>query len=360
MKNLKTILAVIVVLSVTSCETYYRMITTIDKKGKVQREIYAHGNEKFMNGDNSENPFLFELDSVWNIHRFDSVFHYNFFGKNEELNVKIYKEAASIEQFAQNIQCDPIKRALAAPQESFIKNNGWFYTKHSFKVVYNKLQYDIPISIDDYLSKEEQIVWTQGGICNYKIMNGTEMNEYLSEIGDNFWRWHGKNRFEICFESINKLNTTYNLDIDKEEIYKQTMELVKDETHNITPEALCNVLDIFYRTSYFSKLYNANSAIIDKDFEALNDLEKLIFNVISYEIVISGKIAQTNAPIIESNRLIWKINGMRLLFDNYTLTVEYRTVNYWGFGLSGLLVLVALCSISALFNKKRHFNNHRL
>ena len=353
MKNLKTILAVIILLSVTSCDTHYRMITTIDKNGKVQREIYAHGNEKFMNGAHSENPFLFELDSDWNIHRFDSTFHYNFFGKNEELNVKICKQAASIEQFAQNIHCGPIKRALAAPQESFLKKNGLFYTRYSFKAVYGKLEYDIPISIDNYLSKEDQIVWTQGGLCNYNIMNGTEMNEYLSEIGDNFWKWHGKNRFEICFASINKLTPNYNLDIDKENIYKQTMEFVKDETHNITPEAICNVLDVFYKTSYFSKLYNTNSAILDEDFETLNAIEKLIFNVISYELIFSGKIAQTNAPIIEGNRLIWKVDGMRLLFDDYTLTAEYRTVNYWGFGLAGLLVLVALCSIFALFIEMR-------
>jgi len=61
---------------------------------------------------------------------------------------------------------------------------------------------------------------------------------------------------------------------------------------------------------------------------------------------------QTNAPIIESGTLKWKVDGFRLLFDDYTLTAEYRVANRWAFVLTGLLVLCAGGGMVIMRHKK--------
>jgi hypothetical protein len=350
------------------------MITTLYKNGNVYREIYANGNKAFMSGNNDEHPFLFEFDSTWNLHRFalveykaqlfhsdsscfiprlDSLICYGFFGEEKELNVMISKRVASIEEFSKNMNCNKNKCSLAAPNESLIKKNRWFYTKYSFKAVYHKLQYDVPISIDDYLTKEEQLLWTQGNMCNYKWMNGSEMSNYLTEIGDKFLNWHGHNRFEFCLECVKRAPTSYDLNTDKEKIYKQTLDFVNSETFNITPETLCHVLDSYYKTSCFSNFYKDNSDSLNHVFERTFAVEELIPDVISYELIIQGNLLQTNAPVIQPNTLIWKVDGTRLLFDDYILTAEYRIMNRWAFWITGLLILIAVCSSVTLWLRRR-------
>ena len=347
MKTIKIILAIILLVFIVSCKSktsYYKMVSIFDRKGNVHRELYAFGDSAFMAGNISNNPFLFELDSDWHIHRFDTIIRYNFFGNEEKLNVKIIKDATSIENYAKDIRCDEKNRSLTVPEESLIKKSGWFYTNYSFQAVYKKFQYNLPVPIDDYLNKEEQILWTQGNMDDYKIMNGMEMNDYLSEIAEKFWKWHGCNRFEISLEIIKKQVQNYDLDSDKEKIYKQAIAFVDKESIAIDPKTLSEVLDSFYKTNYFSKQYNTYKEIWDEDFQTTFAIEEILMNVISYELVLPDKTVQTNAPIISSDTLTWKIDGMRLLFDDYTLTAEYRVMNRWAFGISGLLVLVAVGS----------------
>ena len=351
MKNVKNMLSIVLLACTASCSTYYRVITTFDRNGHAHRELYALGDSLFMSGNTDSNPFLFELDSHWSIHRLDTVVKHIFFGEEKSLNVKITKEVTSIDVYAKEIKCDHNKRSLAAPKEFLEKKWRWFYLDYSFKATYQRFQYDVPLSIDDYLTKEEQILWTQGGLNNYHVMNGLEMSDYLSAMGEKFWEWHGRNRFEVILKGIKKWTTNYDFEVDKEQLYKQTLTQVDDETTAIEPKVLCGVLDSFYKTTYFSKLYNANGVSLDSDFKTIFAIEELIFNVLSYELVLPNRVLRTNAPIFASDTLVWKVDGMRLLFDDYILTAEYRTVNWSGFVFTGLPILVAVWSSLRLLTR---------
>jgi len=354
MKPVKIIISILAILLVVSCETRYRMVTTLERNGKVHREVYAF--EKglgFSARDTSKNQFLFHLSPDWKVTCSDTVIKYNFFGDESEYKIKISKDANSIEQYSLEIQYDEDMQPYAAPEESLVKKFRWFYTHYSFKTVYKKLKYDAPVSIDDYLTKKEQILWTQGNMSDLKVMNGTEMNDYLDKINDDFLEWCSRNFFEISFESIKKLTTKYDLDTAKEHIYKKIRK-EKIEAFDIEPETVCTFLDSFYVTIYFSNLYKTNKETIDKDFQRLTSIS--IFdmgNTISYELVIQGKLIKTNAPIVASDTLIWKVNGMRLLFEDYTLTAEYRMANIWAFIFAGLIIIIAIGSFILLRIRNR-------
>ena len=378
MKTKKIIISALAVLLVGSCATPYkmvRMITTIDRNGKVHREIYANdrsveaveeveesGKKISENEVNTskktfvdvtdtsfENPFLFNLTSDWKITYFDTAIKYNFFGDEGKFRMKISKDANSIEQYSREIQCDEAMQSLAVPKESLAKKNRWFYTYYSFKTVYKKLKYELPIPISDYLTKEEQMLWTQGNMSSCRVKNGCEMKDYLNRIDGKFWKWYGRNCFEISFEAIKKLTTGYDLDTIKENIYD---EICKAED-GADPKSVCIALDSFYVTTYFSELYTSNKEILDKDFEKVITVVDMANNIISYELVIPDKVLQTNAPIINSDTLVWKVDGMRLLFDNYTLTAEYRIINTWAFAVTALLITAAAGSSALLVKRRR-------
>lgn len=352
MKYLKVILVIFVLLLATSCGAYYRMITVIDKNGNVKREIYAHGSKDVSADGFTKNPFLFTPDATWDMNVFDSVVSYNFFGEVKEMNVRISKQVKSIEQFTQDINVYKNERALAVPDEILLKKRGWFFTRYLFKALYHKFIYDPPVSVDNYLSKEEQMLWSQGNLNNYNLMNGSEMSDYLNSIKGKFMKWYGYNLFETSLICIKKLAENYDFDGDREKIYRQVIELIGDDLTKIDPGFICNVLDSYYNTRYFSKLYKTNDVILDDDFDQAVAIESQIPDVVSYELVIQGTIIQTNAPIVENNTLIWKVDGMRLLFDDFTLTAEYRAVNRWAFWVTGVLLIGAVVSCIVLFKKK--------
>jgi len=332
------------------------MITSLYSNGNSYREVYALGDSAFMAGNNLNNPFLFDLSQDWKVTRYDTAINRSIFGDEGKFNVRISRETNSIEDYSKNIRCDSDLRSLAAPKESLVKKIRGFYTYYFLKVVYKKLPYEVAVPIGNYLSKEEQILWTQGGFDNYKTMTGSEMNDYLNEINDKAMKWYGRNIFEASLNCIKKHTENYDLDRDKENIFKKLTDHVKFDTININPRLICNVLDSYYKTTYFSKLYNTDHEILDKDteqtpfFKISNDV---FSNDISYELVLPGKVLQTNAPVIRSDTLVWKVDGIRLLFDDYTLKAEYRVINKWSFLLTGLLLIISIGSIVALIKRRR-------
>ena len=353
MKTTKIILVILTFVLMISCRTYYRMETTLDRDGNVRRDMYAMSDSEFISENNTVKLFMFDVNKDWVVCRFDTAITHNFFGTERSLNVKISKTTSSIENYTKDMCGYDEKNMLATPEESLVKKWRFFYTTYSFKAIYHKFQYDVPISIDTYLSKEEQFLWTQGGMENYKVYNGSEINDYLNEIGNKIEAWYLRNFFEISIECINKCAKKYDLNRDKESIYKQVIDKEKEPT-KINPKTVSSILDLYYKTTYFSKLYSCNEEILDKDFEAATFIIGYLANVIDYELVVPGKQLQTNAPIIHADTLVWKVDGMRLLFDNYSLTAEYRLPNRWAFVFSGLVLMVALGSLGIIIRKKRN------
>ena len=88
MKTNYFLITMLLLLSMTSCSTYYRMTSRVERDGSMYREIYAQGDSAFIAGDKTHNPFLFQLDTDWQIVNLDSTLKFNFWGEEEKLNVK--------------------------------------------------------------------------------------------------------------------------------------------------------------------------------------------------------------------------------------------------------------------------------
>jgi len=329
-----------------SCGTNYRVVTTLDRDGNVIREVYAKADSAFIAGDLSHNPYLFDISSGWDIIRFDSVMKYNFFGDEESFNVIVSKKASSIDIFSKEVICDKDNREFAAPEETLTKKFKWFYTNYAFTGVYKRLNYNVPVSIDKYMSPEEQKLWTRGDFNTYGVMNGIEMNDILSEIEGKFMDWYFRNCFEISLNCIGNLTNDIITETDKDKIYKQFID--RKQGDDISPKKVCKALDSYYKTTRFTESYKKNEQIIDQEFEEETSVVNVVNNTICYELIVPGRILSANSPIIDSNTMIWKVNGIRILFDDYTLTAEYRVANRWAFILSGLILITAIVSVALL------------
>ena len=63
MRTYKWMAAIVLLLSMTSCGTYYRMVSKVNSDGSMHREVYAYGDSAFLAGDRTHNPFLFRIES---------------------------------------------------------------------------------------------------------------------------------------------------------------------------------------------------------------------------------------------------------------------------------------------------------
>lgn len=351
MKTIKIISTAFSAIFMMSCGTYYRMTTTLDRDGNAVREVYAIGDSAFMAGNMSHNPYLFDISPDWKITRFDSAMKYDFFEtEQKDINVKVSKSAFSIDLFSKEISCEQDKRSFAATEETLTKQFRWFYTNYTFKGVYKRLGYDAPVPIGKYLSKEEQKLWTQGDFSSYGVMNGSEMNDVLGGIEEEFMNWYARNLFEISLNCIEKLSNEKIVRIDKDKLFKQ----INDQRQEVdTPQKACEVLDAFYETTRFSELCKANEKTINEEFAQSTAVVNLIHSVISYELIVPGEVISTNSPIVNANTLIWKVDGIRILFDDYMLTAQYRVANRWAFIISGLILITVVTSVLLLLKKRR-------
>jgi hypothetical protein len=124
-KTFNAIIAIMLTFATVSCiNSKYMMITKINPDGSCFREIYAKGDSAFLAGNLSNSPYMFRLDSGWQITPL---------GATGEYNVKISKTARTVEEFSTGLKFNEELRALIAPEESIQKHFGWFYSYYTFK-----------------------------------------------------------------------------------------------------------------------------------------------------------------------------------------------------------------------------------
>lgn len=137
MKTNYFIMAMLLLLSVTSCSTYYRMSSRIEKDGSMYREIYAQGDSAFLAGDKTHNPFLFQPDANWQLVNLDSTIKFNFWGEEEKLNVKACQKISVTDgEYFTVAKSKEHLNSMAIPMEQLKKKFRWFYTYYIYTATY--------------------------------------------------------------------------------------------------------------------------------------------------------------------------------------------------------------------------------
>lgn len=347
-----------------SCVSNYKVVTSINADGSCLREVYAKCDSAFLAGNMKHNPYMFYLDSGWKITTTDSDEHYQ--KRGVEYNGKISRTFRAINEISAGLRCKEEEfRPLAAPTETFQKRFRWFYTYYTFKAVYPGIADQMPVAIDKYMSRDEQMLWLRGDLSACRGMNGMELNDKLDEIAKRFYAWRSRNFYEACFEAIcdfeNRLgnspyasqlpaakDTLFLMVVIEGKFYEKDME---NQPQMV--EVIYRMLDKYFETGYFSDLYRQNEAQIDtlcenrgKRLERLE--EKLFANNVEYVLTLPGTLVDANTPLINQDTLRWKVTAVRFLTDDYELTATSREANRWAFAVAFFLVaLSAYCLVRA-------------
>lgn len=360
MKAKHLFIATVLLLSITSCDTYYRMTSKIENDGSIYREVYALGDSAFSAGDRTHNPFLFQIDADWKVENLDSTIQFNFWGKNEKLNVKVARKIPVVdgEYFTVSREKE-YTRPLAVPHEQLKKNFRWFYTYYIYTATYQELPDKGPVPLSNYLNKEEQAIWLRGDNAAYDGLNGIELNDKLDNIEAKFGEWYQRSMYEISWEVIRHFtsqqgDTAYihRLDELKEAVYNKFLAK-QDSWEDADAEQVCNFFDEVCRTEYFSELYKADKEDIDAMGEEKIQVANLFYHTIQFEVTMPGRILSTNGRLLkDNNTAIWKIDGFRLLAGDYVLRADSRVINYQAFGITLLVILAALVVFVKLYRRK--------
>ena len=324
MKTNYFLITMLLLLSMTSCSTYYRMTSRVERDGSMYREIYAQGDSAFIAGDKTHNPFLFQPNANWQLVNLDSTIKFNFWGEEEKLNVKACQKLSGVD--GEYFTVDKGKEhlsAMAIPMERVKKSFRWFYTYYIYTATYKELQDKGPVPLDNYLNKEEQMIWLHGNDDAFRGMNGIEMNDKLDKLEAKFGEWYKKH-------SAEKGDSMGDADI----------------------EEVCGMFDKACSTKYFSDLYKTNKEMMDALCEEKINIAEVFYHAIQFELTLPGRLLTSNAKVLKDNVVIWKIDGFRLLAGDYILTAESRVINYWAFGITLFMMLFVLGIFIKLYRRR--------
>ena len=361
MKNfLKTALLAIIAINLIYCsDQNYRMVTIMNKDGSFQRTIYAEVDSSFVAGDMSKNPFLIEMDSCWKFIDINTEEVINDFLWDNAQTVKlgIRRQFSSFEEF-NNLQFNEKNRHIINPEETFRKKFKWFFTYYTYQSVYQLDINEFLIPLDKYMTKTEQKIFLQGDLSTYKGWTGFEILEELDVMKEKFEKWYWHNIYELEFNSIYHFAKNHNLK------YASQMPEVKDSLFNLYYNTdlekfyflnldLTESLDKFFDTDEFFSLYTKYDEDIKKYSENQYQEFSILFSPqsIDYELILPGKLLQTNAMLISGDTLKWKVDTYRTLPSEYILSAQSRISNVWAFILTLLPVIISVYC----FVKKRKY-----
>lgn len=340
--------------SMASCVSEYRVATSINADGFCLREVYARGDSAFLAGNLAHNPYMFRLDSSWQLTPLEKANQPE--KRGAKYNVKVSKTFRAIDEISAGLQFEDDVRPLVAPRETLQKRFRWFYTYYTVKTVYPSIADKIPVAVDAYMSREEQMLWFRGDFSAYRGWNGMELKEEMDKMEKRFLTWHSRIIYEAYFEAIcdfekRRRSSPYAAQLAAA---KDTLFLMAMKEHDLTESeevgAIYKTLDKYFKTSYFSDVYKQNKQQIDTlcshQREYTARLEKTLFGKdIEYALTIPGKLVDANAPLAAQDTLRWKVTAVRLLADDYELTATSRKANAWAFAVVALLMaLSAYCA----------------
>jgi len=363
MKTIKLLTILLSLFLVMSCDTYHQVITHVNRDGSIERTVFARGDSAFMAGNNAGNPFQFDLTDQWTVTRYDSVINRTFWGKDMKFNVSVHGKFTSPEEYTRLTQAKEEYKQLVLPTEKLQKKFRWFYTYYTYNAVYNNLSARLPIPMDLYLTKEEQLMYFQSNLSAFEGRNGLEQHAVLDDITDKCEQWYERSVFQITFDAVAEIllesgETEYNSRLQNLGDTLFIMAKPKLDKADASSNLITAVLDQYFSTNYFTTFLLANGTAVEDRIEQKSKLLSLFENSLSFSLEMPGSITQANTQLRDGNMLVWKVDAFRFLTDDYSLQAQSRVLNVWTVVLTLLLLVIGIGLVLKRKDKTDHPEHH--
>jgi hypothetical protein len=343
----------------TACNNKIDVTTVLNSNGSCDRVLVAEVDEKFIQGDTAQHPFVMDLTG-WDIQwkykdgKIRTDWPVKSFKKNEEdsaesILVIARRHFNSVQQMAHSFRIKSSHAWKGIEIKPVLeKSFRFFYTYYNYKESFSKLPITLPVAVSKYLSAEEAGYWLTGKPDILKGMNGVEAKEILDGIEGKVEKWLLCNLFEMQYSELLR-----HLELIANHPSRDIMNTKKDSVFTLyyadyakeqTKFDLMPILDKSFKTQVFGNFAKAGNDSLLKQinnpeaFEHLSDYFDAYFD---YKLVMPGAIIESNG-ILSHDTLNWKIDTYRLLNGNYTIEASSKKANAWAFFTAAFIVVGAI------------------
>ena len=311
-----------VMLTASDCNHKYKTTTKINSDGSCERTVVV----KSVSDTASSYPV--PTDKSWEIRvERDSVKEEVFFASKRFDDV--------------NQMNNEYKRAEKVGIDlKFEKKFRWFFTYFSYQETYKPCFQIQRIPIRTFLTKEEYAQYENGDTSKAlkermdEFLMANIFEEFYRQLIDSVENLHDPSLPASIFTAKKQEIDFHNIDVEK-----NTEDVVK---------YLERILGL--------KLKGKLERQIDGITKSIDAKVQFMINASGdyvNEVVMPGIVLNTNANMVEGNKVVWHFNDDKFSLVGYTMTVESRIANTWATYATGgvLIVIVTLLMLPRLKRK---------
>lgn len=342
MKTVRIFVAILSVVFVNSCTTYYYVRTDVSKNLDVERSVYASS------ADGSSVDFPFEMSENWKVSMLPESLEVDFYDAQEKMTCQASCSGRIMDVA---LASKDVPNPLLRPSESLDKRFRWFYTYYDYNAQFKGLKEMLPLPFDGYITDEQVEIFFRGANPP-EDWNGVEMYYLLDDINHNFAKWHSDaTYFVMCdiFEpyctkqqsvALDTLKHRFMEGIEREVMFAMKPDEFEDRLAAVLPD------------SGFGKIYEDNSAAIDSAYEKEIEIIECFETAFMYTVDLPGRYVAGNAVEFMDGSPTWKVDAYRLMAGDLKLSATSRQVNVWAFPVTFAVILLLLQVFAKAFSRE--------
>lgn len=338
------ILLIALVLIVSACKDLrYHYYTRINNDGTIFKRIVAEGDSSLVYSQ----PFSFDVSNGWVLSydkRIDS-------DNGDTLHIVI------AEKTFDNVR--EVNGDFMLENDSVYKDNISLTVNSKFRGFFTFYQYEetfmqrFPfkhLSVDDYLTRDEYAYFFENDTTYIQSMSKAEVKHFEEQGEKKFWDYLagtlGVEFVILTNELAHQSKRPPLTEVDSLFVMQLFQSSVDDGPELVD---ICRLTDEHMKASWLSEAYG-NGYFDHFEKQINNEVILLEDDIYSAEVQIPGLLYATNANSIENNSAKWSFCRGSFLYKDYTLALEYRTINYWVFIVLGVVFIILAGSF--IINKR--------
>ena len=153
MKTARIFVAILSVVLVNSCTTYYYVRTDVSKNLDVERSVYASS------ADGSSVDFPFDMTEDWKVSMLPESLEVDFYDAQEKMTCQASCSGRIMDVA---LASKDVPNPLLRPSESLDKRIRWFYTYYDYNAQFKGLKEMLPLPFDGYITDEQVEIFFRG------------------------------------------------------------------------------------------------------------------------------------------------------------------------------------------------------
>ena len=234
----------------------------------------------------------------------------------------------------------------------------WFFTTFRYSETWPNFNPFRAVPLTDYISQTEIDYWIRHEMTKEPYASRGD-SLAMEDAGKRFEKWDDENLFAEYFnaflEGVQKLNdpslTPEYVAGMKDELFKKSEKYFKMKNMDTVATVFGRVL----KSRNVKKAIELNMQAFERLGEKRAFLEEVTTNTYLNSVVMPGLITGTNAPTLEGNEASWKDYVKFGYFEDVTMWVESRVINWWAIIVTGVVIVALVVLFLAAILRRRRF-----